>query len=135
MTAKGSMSEFYNSVILKNSGINRENITTYGKKASFINIENPTKPTTLSFGTSKRRSNFLFGVDRLTMLMRSDPRSSIYIPAGRTGTIQFFTSIAQVRNRLLGDLLQTLGGQDIINHKRVSTKELRRVWGVVEINC
>ena len=126
MTAKGSMPEFYNSLVLKNSGINREDITTYGKKASFINIENSTKPTTLNFSTQKRHSNLLFGVNKMTTLMRSDPRSSIYIPAGRAGTIQFFTSIAQIRNRLLGDLLQTFGGQDIISPKHVSAKEIRQ---------
>ena len=127
ISAEHSMSKFYSSVVLKNSGINRGEITTYGKKAALIGIENSTKPTTLNFSAQKRHNNFLLHMDKMATLMHSDPRSSIYIPAGRTGTIQFFTSIAQVRNRLLGDLLHTFGRQDTINSKPVSTKEIKQL--------
>ncbi len=65
-------------------------------------------------------------MDKYASLMSDKPRSSVYIPAGRTGTIQFFTSIAQVRNRLLGDLLHTFDREGIINPKHVSANEIRR---------
>lgn len=123
--AKALMPKFYNSIVLKNSGINRSDIITYKKKTAFINIKNSRKSSTLNFSIDKHHADD-FVMDKYALLMSDKPRSSVYIPAGRTGTIQFFTSIAQVRNRLLGDLLHTFDREGIINPKHVSANEIRR---------
>ena len=123
--AKEWMPRFHNSIVLKNSGINRSDIITYKKKTAFINIQSSRKSSILNFGIDEYPIHNL-RMDKYASLMSNKSRSSVYIPAGRTGTIQFFTNIAQVRNRLLGDLLHAFGGESIINPKGASATEIRR---------
>jgi predicted ATPase len=50
-------------------------------------------------------------------------RAAIYIPAARTGTIQFFSTILYMRNELLRDIIRSFGGSLA---QEVSPAELRR---------
>ena len=55
--------------------------------------------------------------------MWKDLKSDIYVPAARTGAIQFFNSIIYMRNQLLRDIIRSFGGRE---YHRVPPSDVRR---------
>ena len=123
------LSSVYFSIILNSAGIRSRDVVTFGKKSTSINIQT-TKSSFLKLQT-KRNRNPDYHVDYLIhrhiMNTPESSRQSVYIPAGRTGIIQFFTNITQVRNRLLGDVLRTFGEKGIVQSKSTSSKDIRKI--------
>ena len=103
----------YMKIILNSAGFNTCEYLTYGKKSGCINIKS-NKSMTLKFSKKQNqqasKSSFMF--KRLYQIIHMNSKKSIYIPAGRTGMIQFFTNITRIRNRLLNEFLDTFGEYD-----------------------
>ena len=62
-----------------------------------------------------RGRQFIRKLNRAKPVSKRDVRSraSVYVPAARTGTIQFFNTVVYIRNRLLREMVGTLGGSMI----------------------
>lgn len=98
--------------VLRSLGLPAESIITHGKKKSTITIENdegrveleitPKTKNTIRYFVHHHLSHYMVGSAKNTR-----KKQSLHIPAGRTGTIQAFYSIAQMRNRLLTDILSS----------------------------
>ena len=114
--------------ILRNAGINYKDIVTHGKKTARINIKFK-KPLILNFGNTEYKTNMdlrSYIIGKNASKVRKS-RDSVYIPAGRTGTIQFFANIVQTRNRFLVELLHFFGEQGSVNSKDTSPKDIKRL--------
>ena len=94
--------------VLHNLGLSHSAATTYNKSKSTITIENRKKTHQLTISDPIKKQEYIIGhvrYYRRHLTKSTLAKRSVYIPAGRTGTIQFFYSIAQMRNRLLNDIL------------------------------
>ncbi len=107
----------------------RGDLLTHQKKSCSLVVHSSRKTPLINFGFKKSpRSSH---VDSNYLMMRRYARStqlsrdSVYIPAGRTGSIQLFTSITQVRNRFLRDLLGSFRSKDSFNVKKHLQKKSR----------
>ena len=114
--------------ILHKSGISIFDIITYEKSNCSIRIRRPSRP--LDFTINKKTLN---GDHTVTSHMLyfalqefANTYDSVYIPAGRTGTVQFFTSIARIRSQLLNDLLQAFGTGRSHMSDKPTAKELKK---------
>lgn len=56
-------------------------------------------------------------------IARTRGRPAVYVPAARTGTIQFFNSMIYMRNQLLRSIIRSFGGAI---SRQMSTTEIRR---------
>ena len=95
-------------LIAKNAGINVSDVTTRGKSGGRIDVTGENNSSRFLFdkvSDPERR--------RLAMIMaRMDvgtSRDSIYIPAGRTGTMQSLLLFMQIKNDLLNTVWEALG--------------------------
>lgn len=98
--------------VLRNLGLPAESIITHGKKKSTITIENGERGIELEILSKTKKmmeSHTYHHLERYMVNSTKNTRKkhSLYIPAGRTGTIQAFYSIVQMRNRLLTDILSS----------------------------
>lgn len=114
--------------MLRRSGISIFDVISYGKRNCSIHVEFPRKKP-LDFTISAKNLNNVYGIeDRLSHIILQKLQNtyeSVYIPAGRTGTIQFFTNIIQIRNQLLNDLLQTFGGNRSVVPNKTTAEDIR----------
>lgn len=97
--------------ISRNLGLSAESIVTHGKKQCSIMIENSGENVELKI-TPRTKMVMYLRNQTLRHYMSSSTHAvmmmpSLYIPAGRTGTVQSFYSIAQMRNRLLSEILSS----------------------------
>ena len=118
-----TVSQYYNAMVLKNSGMDSRDIITYKRRNARINIKKDAEQLTLNFKIGRKhdtQNNLL--VQRYADKTSKISRHSVYIPAARTGIIQFLTDIAQIKDRLQGDVLQTPAVRDTVNHKWISTR-------------
>lgn len=114
--------------ILRRSGISIFDVVSHGKKNCSIHAEfSRRKPLDFTID-AKSPSKTHVMANRLSYFILQKSQNvynSVYIPAGRTGTIQFFTNIIQIRNQLLSDLLQTLGGNRTVMPDKITAEEIR----------
>ena len=98
--------------VLNNFSLHPHHITTHGESKSFLTVENDEKVFKLALSNKIKRDELKI----YTVLQHypdskiQSPRQSLYIPAGRTGAIEFFYTIAQMRNTLLQDILASFAG-------------------------
>ena len=118
---------FYGYSVLNSAGLNRSNLLTHKKISCNLIVKSKKKSSELDFGFKKktRVSRNIFLLRHYASRITQTSRDSVYIPAGRTGTIQFFTSITQVRNRLLRDLLGSFRSDDPTSIKKHLQKKLK----------
>lgn len=107
----------YGQKILWSAGIPQDRIATFNKRSCTLEIHSPRKTALsinfkrprLSVGRSKTLARF-----GRTLNEQSDV--SIYVPAGRTGVMQYYISISRAKNTLLrytlDAFLETVGGSD-----------------------
>ncbi len=125
--SKKEMNVFFGYSVLNSAGLSRKDLLTYNKKSCNLIIHSSRKSSTIDFGFKKstRVSKNAFMLHHYASIFPQTSKDSVYIPAGRTGTIQFFTSITQVRNRLLRDLLGSFRSDDPSSMKKTSAKEIK----------
>ncbi len=123
--------------ILQNAGLPHPDAITHGQNKGHIEIKFRAKTLSRTLHRKRRLPNKKLAL--LSVLyfrhVARNTRTSIYIPAGRTGTMQFFTSIMRVRNRLLGDLLGMSGEDRPMKATKPSTKSIQsftRLHGISE---
>lgn len=78
----------------------------------------------IEVGRGERLLRTMLQTRRIKRSRSLNLRSSIYIPAARTGTIQFLNTIIQIINRLYRNIIDTLGGSVV--GMRMSLRRLRR---------
>lgn len=97
--------------VLRNMGLPARSVVTHGKKKSAITIENGKEDLELEISSRAKMVRYFAHrtLEHYTSksARKTKAKQSLYIPAGRTGTIQSFYSIAQMRNRLLADILSS----------------------------
>lgn len=125
--SKNELSFFYGQYILNAAGIKRHDILSYNKKTCSITLSSKKKIYPVDFGVinSHMTNTRIFLLQHHMKRYLQNSKDSVYIPAGRTGTIQFFTAITQVRNRLLNDLLGTFRGDSFSEIIKTSAKDIK----------
>lgn len=96
-------------LIAKNAGISIRDMATYGKPGGWIEVsEEDGSSTRFSFerNLDERRRWF---ARRVASAGTAATRDSIYIPAGRTGTMQSLLQFLQIKNDLLNTVWLALG--------------------------
>ena len=108
---KPNMNKLCLYTILHKSGIPVSDAVTYKKSEGSIRIKRSSKPLDFMIGKGApdTKHAIMSGILHFTLQESTNAYSSVYIPAGRTGTIQFFTNIARIRSQLLNDLLHVFG--------------------------
>lgn len=97
---------FYKSVVIRNSGINKNDLVTFGKEKSSIDIQS-TKPVTLDFNAQQS------DIDKKFLMLKMPTfNKSVYIPSSRVGIVQYFANIMENRNRLYVDLVDEINLDD-----------------------
>ena len=89
--------------ILDSMSLPPSQLITKNAKECTVSIKNRTDTTQIKISPNDIVSP-LFRLFRHRVYKRAPTKQSIYMPASRTGTIQFFTNIIQVRSKLLDDL-------------------------------
>ena len=118
----------YLDLILQNSGINYADMASYGQRKCSIHAEFPRKSADFKVNTSGPRSRHAHAsmLSRYITRRSAPSYDSVYIPAGRTGTIQFFTNITRIRNHLLHDLMSVLdGGRGVARTQKFARNEIK----------
>ena len=127
-TAK-EMNMFYGYNIISHAGIRDNEITTQERSSGGFTMYSPTKLSKIKFTVKKnmRVSKEFAMLHHYAKRIFKNSKDSVYIPAGRTGIIQFFTSITQIRNRLLQDLLDSFpsGDKEPFQIKKTSSTKIK----------
>ena len=109
--------------IARSMGLPLSQIKTCGETICNISIVNSKNTIKIKIPLKIAHSMILY--QHLIFRNRIPTKSSLYIPASRTGIIQFFTNITQMRSNLLNDMLSAFS--TLREEKQnVSPKELKR---------
>src|SRR6185312_9936856 len=114
--------------ILDHAGIDELNIITFGKTNCTMELKTKKGIEKFKFDRKidRRLVREAYHVRRRFGYRReSEKKVSIYIPAARTGTIQFFSNITQMRSRLLSDILESFGNLNVRREESFSAIELK----------
>ena len=114
--------------ILHKSDIPIFDIITYKKNKCSIHIKLPNKPLEFTIDRSISIKNQAVNSRIIYFALQefTNTYDSVYIPAGRTGTLQFFKSIERIRSQLLGDLLHAFGNDRSHIPDKVTTKDIKK---------
>ncbi len=127
MNSQKELHAFYRYSILNSAGLGMQDLLSYKKESCHLTVTFSGKTPEMDFGFKKNTSitkKHLMLQHHASVLSQTS-RDSVYIPAGRTGTIQSFTSITKMRNQLLRDLLGSFQIDDPSNIKKTSAKEIK----------
>ena len=97
---------------------------TQGKRRCTISIENDKGNTQIRITPNSHIDSTYYLYAHRAQNQPSS-KQSIYMPASRTGTIQFFTNITQMRSRLLDSMFMTLAALKA-DRSNFSAKELKQ---------
>ncbi len=129
MTPKMSL-EMNARMIIEMAGIRYRDVITHGETSAHISIKS-TKAMRLKFnGAGRGQLGDHMSILQLQHLIANTSKNfgqSVYIPAGRTGTMQFFTSIVQIRNKLLSNILNIFDQRERVRPGDISSKEMKRL--------
>ena len=115
----------YGYYVLRSAGFDWENFLTHTKKSCNLVVQSRQKSTEFNFKFKKKsRVNNKYIVMQRMFRFTQNSWDSVYIPAGRTATIQFFTNITRLRNRLLRDFLSSYNTDSFIM-ENTSAKEIK----------
>lgn len=121
--------DLYGYSILNSTGLTMEDLLTFQKKSCKLVIDSNKKLSAIDFGFKKTAHSTRISKNNIMLKsyakLSKSSRDSVYIPAGRAGIIQFFTSITLVRNRLFQDLLDSFHSENSFNVKKTSAKEIK----------
>ena len=99
------------SAVLRSAGIRWRDVVTYSMNSGRLDVESDDGArTTVDFDRYTESSRAAFFVSILDNHTDEEEfRNSIYVPAGRTGTVQSLLAIMQIKNDLLNSVLRSLG--------------------------
>ena len=107
--SKGDMARLYGEAILIHAAVERDDVVTHGYKSCRLTVSRNHKASNLDLDFKPPRADYSTHIDKLC-----DPKetskaksSSVYIPAGRTGTVQSFTDIIHLKLGFVEFALQT----------------------------
>lgn len=95
-------------LIAKNAGIGIRDVATYGKPGGWIEVANGGSPTRFSFERNLDSMQYKLAWKAARADIAAS-RDAIYIPAGRTGTMQSLLLFLQIKNDLLNTVWLALG--------------------------
>ncbi len=112
------------------AGIRYDDVITHKKISSCISIRS-TKPVKLKFnGKSNKKLGDYESIFKLYESMESESRISgpcTYVPAGRTGMMQFFVSFVQMKTRFLSNILNVFAPRESAGNGKISNKEMKKL--------
>lgn len=125
---KIDVNRLYLHAILRKSGIPISDVVTYRKNKCSIQIKRQNKPLDFTIGkeTSGMKDAIINRILHFALQEFTNTYDSVYIPAGRTGTIQLFTNIARIRSQLLNDLLHAFGTGKSRMPDKITAKDIRK---------
>lgn len=98
--------------VLHSLGLSPRTAITHNKPKSVITIKGRKTHKLEISDNVETQDKMSYRFFKLLYAQRSPTKRSLYIPAGRTGAIQFFYSIAQMRTRLLNDILASFANYE-----------------------
>ncbi len=113
--------------ILHKSGIPIFDIVTHGANKCSIHVKYPRKLLDFTIGRAQSKKHVVINrILHFALQESANTYDSVYIPAGRIGTVQFFTSIVRIRNQLLRDLLHAFGSGRSLMPTKITTNDIRK---------
>lgn len=125
---KPDVNKLYLHAILHKSGINISDIVTHRKDKCSIHIKRSSKPLDFTVGREvlDGKLDIIDSIMHFTLQEFANTYDSVYVPAGRTGTIQSFTNIARIRSQLLNDLLNAFGADSSHVPYKITAKDAKK---------
>ena len=97
-------------ILIRNAGMRRGDIVTHSADSGRLVLEDGAKASiTMDFGKNAKQGKASFIASLLDAPLDEAAKSSIYVPAGRTGTVQSLLTIMQIKSGLLNSVLRSLG--------------------------
>ena len=93
--------------ILRGAGIRGRDIVTHTQPSGRLEIANGGPPVRLDFGRGAASDGAALAAPVRAPAPDGVPRDSMYVPAGRTGTIQSLLAILQIKSDLLNSVLDS----------------------------
>lgn len=97
------------SALMRSAGIRRSDIITHSANSGRLVLDGGKTSITMNFNRGARLSRASFLASLLDTPLDEVVKNSIYIPAGRTGTVQSLLTIMQIKSDLLNSVLRSLG--------------------------
>ena len=96
--------------LVRCAGIRRDDIVSYSADSGRLVLTDDGKTdTTMVFNRGDGPSRRSFAASLLGTHLEDAAKNSIYVPAGRTGTVQSLLAIMQIKSDLLNSVLRSLG--------------------------
>lgn len=96
--------------LIRRAGIRQGDIVTHSEDSGRLVLGNGSKPhITMDFDRKTEQSRISFISSLLDTPLDDVAKNSIYVPAGRTGTVQSLLTIMQIKSDLLNSALRSLG--------------------------
>ena len=112
--------------LIRSAGIRQEDIVTYSENLGRLTIGNGSKaPLTMDFDRTTEQSTATIIASLLDTPLEEVVKNSIYVPAGRTGTVQSLLTIMQIKSDLLNSVLRSLGERPSGSLKTKRSKIIR----------
>ena len=97
-------------VLIRNAGMRRSDIVTHSVDSGRLVLEDGNNTSiAINFDSNARQSPISFITSILDTPLDEAVKNSIYVPAGRTGTVQSLLTIMQIKSDLLNSVLRSLG--------------------------
>ena len=96
--------------LIRNAGMRRSDIVTHSVDSGRLVLEDGNNTSiAMNFDSNARQSHISFITSILDTPLNEAVKNSIYVPAGRTGTVQSLLTIMQIKSDLLNSVLRSLG--------------------------
>ena len=96
--------------LIRRAGIRQGDIVTHSEDSGRLVLGNGAKPRiTMNFDRKAEQSRISLIASLLDTPLDDMAKNSIYVPAGRTGTVQSLLAIMQIKSDLLNSVLRSLG--------------------------
>ena len=97
-------------ILIRSAGMRRGDIVTHSADSGRLVLEDGAKAgITMNFGKNAEQGRASFTASLLDAPLDEAAKSSIFVPAGRTGTVQSLLTIMQIKSDLLNSVLRSLG--------------------------
>lgn len=111
--------------LIRSAGIRHADVVTHSADSGRLVLEDGSKTgITMDFNRNARLSRASFIASLLDTPLDEVAKNSIYIPAGRTGTVQSLLTIMQIKSDLLNSVLRSLGERPSSTLRTKKTKAI-----------
>lgn len=112
-------------ILIRSAGMRWGDIVTHSADSGRLVLEDGAKASiTMNFDKNAKQGRASFIASLLDTPLDEAVKSSIYVPAGRTGTVQSLLTIMQIKSDLLNSVLRSLGEQP---DRSLKTKKSRAI--------